>query len=259
MVARSAEVLQMLLHHPEKNGELGEGGKKKEEDKAVIEEGGRGRGEGGVREGEEGGLINATTAVAAATLEGVEGAGEEQEGRRNEDDGRHEDGEKERRGTAQRWRGRGGSDQGRGREGALGSDEESEGGGERARGGAQAQAFLDVYIQDLDGHTALHCAMFGRLKAQWALPILLAHGANPWIKDNRGKCPVYYLGHSRPFFVENLLKTAMTYPPPRVWSLCKARAAGEVEGLEEGEGERERGEGAREGGSGPSRKRGLKK
>jgi len=99
--------------------------------------------------------------------------------------------------------------------------------------------------------------MFGRLKAQWALPLLLAHGANPWIKDNRGKCPVYYLGYSRPFFIKNLLQMAMTYPPPRVWSLCKARAAGEVEGLEEGEGARERGEGAREGGSGPSRKQGL--
>ena len=113
---------------------------------------------------------------------------------------------------------------------------EREGGG-GVREGPQTR--VDVNAQDHDGHTALHCAMFGRLKAQWALPLLLAHGANPWIKDNRGKYPVYYLGPYRSFSIDNLLQTAMTNPPPRVWSLCKARAAEEVEELEERDGWRE--------------------
>jgi hypothetical protein len=186
MVARSAEVLQLLLHHPEKEKKKGEGGEEGREDKAVLEEGEGGRGGGG-------------------------GATEETMG----SDG--------------------------------GMEEMADGGGGGVvREGAQTP--VDLSAQDLDGHTALHCAMFGRLKAQWALPLLLAHGANPWIKDNRGKFPVYYLGHSRPFSIENLLKTAMTNPPPRVWSLCKARAAGEVEELEDGEGWREGGEGTSEGG-----------
>lgn len=106
----------------------------------------------------------------------------------------------------------------------------------RREGIKQRHSLVEIDMQDEDGHTALHYAMFGRLKAQWAVPLLLAAGANPWIRDRKGKLPVYYVGYKRPASVERSLRLAMANPPPRVWMLCRGRAIGAMTACADGVG-----------------------
>lgn len=224
MVARSAEVMKLLLQYPAK----------KEEDENDEEVGMTEVTEKSKKRGERGGK-QLILFIAGEELDGVMYKYEK-------DCGEAGTNEKERGlGSCQAYRCGGESDRGEGgREDAPGSDMRWERKGKRMN--YETQTPLDIDAMDVNGHTALHHAMFGGRKAYWALPLLLANGANPWVKDRRGRLPIYYLSrYSQPAFIEALLSKAMTSPPPPVWSLCKARAAEEVEEMEEREKEREKG------------------
>lgn len=237
MVARSAEVMKMLLLYPVKKEE--DENEKKEVGITEVADEKKRQGEGGRKRGKQ--------LILVITGGGLVGKGDEDDKDYDEAGTK----EKERR-ACQAYRCRGESCGGGGRrEGAPGSDEKWEGEGGRKQ--IATQIPVDMDTQDVDGHTALHYAMFGGRKAHWALPLLLAHGANPWVKDSRKRLPIYYLSrHSQPALIDALLERAMTSPPPRVWSLCKARAAGEVEEMEERKGGREGGDTERQEGSRPS-------